>query len=251
MCIIAFAWQHDPRLPLVMAANRDEFHARPTAPLAPWAEDPNVIGGRDLQAGGSWLAAHRSGRIAAVTNVRTGQPPGTDLRSRGLLVTRFVRGDLGATETAQQLALEAESYAPFNLLLFDETDGWWLTNWPGVEAVALEPGVHALSNGSLNAPWPKTRQLAQDLTRLASGLALADDEQLLAALAREDRPPDSALPRTGVSLERERFVSPVFIRGSDYGTKASSLLRWRSDGTINLFERRFGPEGQALGDTRL
>ncbi|MEW9572095.1 NRDE family protein [Rhodanobacter sp. Si-c] len=249
MCLIAFAWQAHPRWRLVLAGNRDEFHARPSAALARWNDLP-ITGGRDLEAGGTWLGVTDAGRCCVVTNVRDPRDPQLGA-SRGLLATDYLVGATGATAHARQLLARAAGYRPFNLLTFDAQAAFYLGNRPEARAQAVTPGVHGLSNADFNTPWPKTRAL---MARLAAwtGTGDADDfTPLFAALADERQAPDAELPDTGIGLERERWLSAAFIRGADYGTRASTVVAIGHDGRGVIEERRFGPEGRFLGESRL
>lgn len=248
MCLIAVAWRVHPDWPLVLASNRDEFHARPTLPLSHWDDDPRIVGGRDALHGGGWLAL-RGARLAAVTNVREGGQGEPDGRSRGALVAGFVSGDQTARDAIAAVAAEAAAYRPFNLLLHDGETLAWTSNRHGVPAAVLAPGVHGLSNGPLGAPWPKVERLR---AVLADWLArdCDDDAPLFGALADDAPADDQALPDTGVGLALERMLSPAFIRGPRYGTRASTVVRIGHD-LVEVIERRHGPDGVADGTTRL
>lgn len=246
-----------------MTGNRDEFHARPTAALAPWQDAPSLIGGRDLRSGGGW-AGVSGGRMAVVTNVR--DPLAAQAGpSRGALVADFLRGREPAAVHMDRLAGIAAAYAPFNLLLADNDSLEYLGNHPA-ERQTLGPGVHGMSNGALDAPWPKTRRLMDALAAwldedgAADGVgSLSQSERALTpdltplwnALADEHRPADSDLPDTGIGLERERWLSPAFIRGDDYGTRASTVLLIDHHGHGEMHERRFGAQGVPLGESRV
>lgn len=223
-----------------MIGNRDEFHARPTAGLARWDGLPEVIGGRDLRSGGGWAGVDSAGRMAVVTNVRDPLAAQTG-PSRGALVADYLRGSATADAHAQLLAAKAAAYAPFNLLLADAESAEYLGNHPAARQ-RLTPGVHGMSNGALDAPWPKTRRLMAALSAWTD----AGDAQLAPlweALADEHRPADTDLPDTGIGLERERWLSPAFIRGDDYGTRASTIILIAADGSGQIHERRFGAQG--------
>lgn len=256
MCLIAFAWNAHPRYSLVIVANRDEFHQRPTEPLQEWLENPGVIGGRDLREGGGWLALSRTGKLAAVTNVREPNLKPA-LRSRGALVRDYVSGDQCAVARADLLSVEAADYGPFNLLLWDGLDLVYTTNRPTPHWTGVRPGVHGLSNGYLDAPWPKARRLSASLqTWLDQPQDMArgtdpDLQPLFAALADEQGAADAELPVTGVGIDTERRLASPFIRGAAYGTRASSVVLIHRDGRANFIERRFGPEGSAEGETRI
>lgn len=242
MCLLLVAVDAVPDRPLLLLGNRDEFHARPSAAAAAWTDLPGVRGGRDIEAGGSWLAVHDNGRIAAVTNIRLlNVQRGT--RSRGDLVRDFVAGSASAADAIAAVQRGISDYAPFNLVLADREQAWCLES-PRALAQRLVPGVHVVSNGPLDAPWPKMRRLRERF--VATLLQRGDDAALLDLLADTSQPDDAELPDTGMGLERERFLAPIFVRGDTYGTRASTLA-WRDvEGSVHLIERRFGPGGIAL-----
>jgi uncharacterized protein with NRDE domain len=240
VCLVAFAINSSARWPLVIAANRDEFRERPTLPLSRWhsATGQEIIAGRDLRAGGSWLGLSPGGRVAFLTNVREAQPAAAP-RSRGELVTRWLESSANAKEFA--LALDGSVYGGFNLVLGDfQTNAWsWLTNRHGAASTlnkhlhfqALAPGVYGLSNAALNTPWPKTTALQRVLADALSVQADAPDPEALQAplwmaLANRDRAPHEQLPATGVPLAMEEALSSAFVdfpeRG--YGTRSSTVL---------------------------
>ena len=236
MCLIAVRWRPVSAEPLLLLGNRDEFYERPAAPLA-WWEGGRLLAGRDLRAGGTWLGVTRDGRCAAVTNFRQPGPPRPEAPSRGQLPLRFLEGGLSAAAFLEALRGESGRYAPFNLLVYD---GEILLGYQSrnEEVVPLEPGIHVLSNGDFDAPWPKAEALRR---RLAA--APQEDDRALLALLEDDLPfPDAELPRTGVPLDWERALSPVFIRTPAYGTRASTLVRVGPE-AVSMEERRFGPDG--------
>lgn len=251
MCLIAFAWQPDPRWQWLLVANRDEFHARPSAPLARWADAPEVLGGLDLSSGGSWLGVSETGRLAAVTNVRLATSPDPTLRSRGALVADFLRGKATAADSAAALQATLADYGPCNLLLADADTALYTSNHGASAVRSLQAGVYGLSNASLESPWPKTLALKAALQQWLAHTDGSDVEPLFQALADETQPADADLPNTGVGLERERFVAPAFIRSEAYGTRCSTLLRVDAKGQGEAIERRFGPDGIDLGETRM
>ena len=240
MCLILIAWRTRPDYPLVVAANRDEFYARPSAPAGPWAEDPRVLGGRDLQAGGSWLAVRADGRFAAVTNVREpGAPRGP--RSRGELVRRFLLGDDPAEGFTRALA--GGDYSGFNLLVADGDSLWYSSNRDG-QARELPAGIYGLSNHLLDTPWPKL--VAAKAGFRASLEALPDTGGLFRVLADREVVPDRDLPATGLALDWERTLSAVFVASETYGTRASTVVVLGASGRLDFTERAFGRNGVPL-----
>ncbi|SFW54172.1 NRDE family protein [Luteibacter sp. UNCMF366Tsu5.1] len=249
MCLIAFAWRAHPRWRLVLVGNRDEFHARPTAPLASWDEAPQIVAGRDLEAGGTWAGVGPRGRVSAITNVRDPSASHDGL-SRGLLVADYLGASLPAREHAIELMASARDYRPFNLLTFDHEDAYYLGNHPSARAQPVDAGVHGLSNADFNAPWPKTQAIVQ---RLEAWLAAGHDDDtdaLFAMLSDRGGWPDDLLPDTGVGIERERFLSSAFIVGEHYGTRASTVILVDHEDRTAIIERRFGPHGAYLGESR-
>ncbi len=249
MCLVAFAWNAHPRWRLVLAGNRDEYHARPSAPLARWEGGASILAGRDLQEGGTWLGLGTDGRAGVVTNVRDPRAS-QDGSSRGGLLVEYLSGASGAEAQAADLVARGGDYRPFILLLFDTTSAAVVTNHPKAFARSIAPGIHAFSNGPPGTSWPKTRRLAGALRDwLARGNSPLED--LLPPLADETIAPDAELPDTGVGLEVERRLSPAFIRGETYGTRASTVVGIDLNGSGRILERRFGPMGRADGDTTL
>lgn len=254
MCLIIVAWQAHPRWPLVVVANRDEFHARPTVPLAPWPDVPGVIAGRDLAAGGTWLgvAQGEAGtfRFAAVTNVREpGAPPGS--RSRGALTRDYLAAGGAAAGHAAGLAASGSltDYAGFNLLLADDAELWYLSNRAGHGPRPLGPGIHGLSNHLLDTPWPKLTSARHALS--AALPALPDTEACFTLLADDGIVPDPLLPATGVSLEWERRLSAIFVRSPAYGTRAATVLLRDAAGHTTIEERSFAADGTESGRRRI
>jgi uncharacterized protein with NRDE domain len=243
MCLVVFAWQADPRYPLILAANRDEQHGRPAEPMSWWADRPDVLAGRDLQAGGTWLAIGRRGRFATVTNYREHQRPAPGLASRGNLVTDFVDGQSAAGDFLRDVA--GERYAGFNLLAGDGDSLWYASN-RGDGPVPLEPGVYGLSNASLDAPWWKlirTRETLRDL--VADGEA--SESTLLRLLADRETAPASDIEPGKLPFEIARAESAPFIVNDVYGTRCTTTVMWASDGRIDVAETRFDPTGRSVG----
>lgn len=249
MCVLAFAWNVHPRWRLLLAGNRDEAHARPSAPLARWPDAPGLIAGRDLEAGGTWMGIGADGRAAVVTNVRD---PGaaTDGASRGWLVTDFLRGADTAETHATALGADAKRFRPFNLLLFDRAGAWFVSNDPVVRVREIVAGVHGLSNGELDSPWPKVRRAKALLDGWLASPTHGFDA-LIDPFADRTPAPDAQLPDTGVGLGLERKLSPLFVCGARYGTRATTLIAIEREGGGCIIERRFGPDGAPQGETTL
>ena len=246
MCLIVFAWQPGQAHPLVVAANRDEFYARPSKALAQWAEAPQVYAGRDLQAGGTWLGVGADGRFAALTNIREQhQSPGR--HSRGELVSDFLSGNLPIGEYFKKVGLRSVDYAGFNLLL-GTRDQLWHFNSQDLAPQPLSPGVYGLSNAGLDTPWPKLLRAKAALTEV---LGDPHPQALLALLKDPEQAPFSELPDTGVGLATEKLLSSVFIASTNYGTRASTALIVNADGSRVMVEHSFGPHGGHLGEVHL
>jgi len=250
MCIVLIAWRVCPEVPLVLAANRDEYHERPTRAAEFWDDAPTIFGGRDLQQGGSWLALDRGGRIAAVTNLRepgTGRP---GARSRGLLVSDYLRGDLAPAEYLRRVA--RDSYEGFNLLAGDR-DGLWFMDSRVAEPVALGAGIYGISNGELDCPWPKVMRGKTELQRILlqrPGHHPDSVTEIFSLLGERTVPADADLPDTGVGREWERLLAPLFVQAGAYGTRSSTTLFMHADGGFHFYERTFDYLGQQTGATR-
>lgn len=248
MCLIVLDWHPDRDDTLVVAANRDEFHVRPTAPLGFWPGRPDVLAGRDLQSGGTWMGVTRGGRFAALTNFRDPSSSRPDARSRGLLVSAFLFDRADARHHAEAVRGQSHFHNGFNLLLCDGEHLVWVGHRNGHETQMSElaAGVHAFSNHLPGTPWPKLLRAQRGFAAGLDSPACAD--ALFSVLADRTPAADADLPDTGVGLDWERRLSPVFISGDDYGTRASAVLRMSSR-RILFEERRFGPCGHATGRT--
>ncbi|MBZ2210009.1 NRDE family protein [Massilia soli] len=242
MCLIVFAWQVIPGVPLIAAANRDEFYDRPASAADSWPEAPNVIAGRDLKAGGTWMGITQQGpdgaRFAAITNIRGPQERRADAPSRGALVADYLAGDLPAEAYIARIAAASGQYNGFNLVLGDRGGLYWFSNRGAGDprnGKLLAPGIYGVSNGLLDAPWPKVvRTKAQFASLLCQG---APEDAYFEMLADTTRAPDARLPDTGVAIEIERQLSAVCIETPGYGTRTSTVVKLYADAPAQLHER--------------
>jgi len=250
MCLAVIALDAHPRYALVIAANRDEFHARNAERAHWWNDDAGhaLLAGRDVLQGGTWLGVNRQGRWGFVTNVREPGRHDPHAPSRGALVPRVLRdaGDVGAA--VEQAAATARGYNGFNLVAGEGTTATFASN-RAAEPRALPVGISGLSNAGLDTPWPKlVRTKAGVAAWVASG---SDDlDGLLGVLGDREVAPDDMLPDTGLSRERERLVSSPFIVSRDYGTRCSAVLALSRDGAVHFLERSFNPSGEVTGDVQ-
>lgn len=245
MCLLAFAVGCHPDYPLVVVGNRDEYHHRPTEPMH-WWHQPRLLAGRDCTAGGTWLGVTPSGRFATVTNYRDPEPQRTDAISRGHLVVDALTSTDGH---AFNTTLEATGgrYNGFNLLWGDAGCLYYYSNQEG-GVRAVPAGVHGLSNGLLNTPWPKLVHIRDQLeAMIRSGDQLASD-RLLDLLADRRPAADHSLPDTGIPKDWERLLSSPFIVSDAYGTRASTVVLVTAGGEICVRERSFGQDGRCLDD---
>jgi uncharacterized protein with NRDE domain len=233
-----------PGYRLILAANRDEFFARPTARASFWDDSPQVLAGRDLKGGGTWLGITSSGRIAALTNYRDPRSYRQGAPSRGRLARDFLLGAMTAADYLERLRREGEAYNGFNLVFGDAQRLFYFSNRADLPA-ALAVGIHGISNHLLDTPWPKVARGKDALERLVAEGRDPLPEALFAILADRTRPPDRLLPDTGVGLERERLLSPIFITGPDYGTRSSTLVLIDLKGGVTFMERTFNGGAEA------
>lgn len=250
MCLILFAYKQHPKYAFILAANRDEFYARPTAPLAYWQDHPKILAGRDLQAMGTWMGITKQGRLAAVTNYREPGPHKQDALSRGALVSGFLKGADSPETYIKTTDSQADRYNGFNLLVGDTTQLCCYSN-RSRKWVILEPGIHGLSNHLLDTAWPKILRGKQQLAALVEkGGAITMEMACRILTDRQSASPDQ-LPDTGVGLEWETILAPIFISSPTYGTRSSTLLLMDYDGHIQLNEHTWQPnqrEPKLLGE---
>jgi uncharacterized protein with NRDE domain len=247
MCLLTFAWNLHPAYPLILAGNRDERHARASAAAGLWSDAPQVLAGRDLEAGGTWLGVTTAGRVAVVTNYRDGLNPAKARRSRGALTADFLTGDASPQAYVESIRPHAGEYGAFSLVCGDGDSLWYFSNRGGGPA-PVTPGIHALSNHLLDSPWPKV-EVAKARLKLLLDSGAVTSEALFRLLA--DRTPAmGALPDTGIGAELERRVSAAFVQDPVYGTRCSTLLLCDGQGGARFTERRFDAAGEMV-ETRL
>lgn len=245
MCLIVFAYRSHPRYKLILAANRDEFFARPTAPMQFWRDNPDLLAGKDLQQGGTWLGLNRNGRFSALTNHRDGRRPATGIRSRGFLPLDFITGDTSAADFAVHTPVQ--DYDGFNQIVMDSIRNdndtlCYLSNRSNSQI--LQPGIYGLSNAVLNSSWPKTDSRRAALEALIEQEDVTTDD-LIALMNDPTLYPDDQLPDTGISQEWERALSASFITMENYGTRATTALLIDYSGNIEIAEQNYDKSGRS------
>ncbi len=238
MCLILLAIKSHPAYKLVIAANRDEYYDRPTAPAAFWKNSPGIIGGRDLSAGGTWLGITTKGRIAAITNYRDPASNKDHAPSRGNLVREFLMGQDSPVHYLSELRRTGGEYNGFNIIVGQKDDLYWYSN-RSEETQNMMKGIYGLSNCLLNTPWPKVSRAKQAMARLLSNRKRPSQEALFHILLDRSIPDDDELPDTGVGPEWERILSPIFITSPIYGTRSSTLLLIDLQDRVTFIERTF------------
>ena len=241
MCLILFAYQVHPVYKLIVAANRDEFLGRPTAPVHYWEDRPDILAGRDLEKMGTWMGVATTGRFAALTNYRDPKEVTVGKRSRGELVADALKHKGNVKDYMQSLVEKKDRYPGYNLLTGDRTDLYYYSN-KGQGLQKVGPGIYGVSNHLLNTDWPKVQKGKEGMSKVINGCQDELIEKLLNMLQNADEAPDELLPDTGVSIEWERKLSPLFIKSENYGTRSSTVLLM-SDQEIQYVERVFSTEG--------
>lgn len=238
MCLILLGYHAHPNYPLIVAANRDEFHGRPTAPAAFWSDAPHVLAGQDEKAGGTWMGVTKQGRWAAITNYRDPSVRSDDAPSRGHLVADYLMQKTPPDEYVHDVAGQGERYNGFNLLVGTLDKLMYYSNRGGAVR-SLPHGVHGLSNHLLNTEWPKVERGKKKLQRVLEDGSDLDAERLIEILHDTETPDDERLPDTGVGLAGERLLSPMFIEGDNYGTRSSTVLLIDASHHVTYVERTF------------
>lgn len=227
MCLILVVWRQHTRYPVFIAANRDEYHDRASAPAAWWSDQPNILAGRDLAAGGTWLGVTRTGRFAALTNFRDPARVRKDAPSRGSLVTWLLQSTEPVAASLGRLRRIGADYNGFNVIFSDGRSLGVYESVPG-EGRELAPGVYGLSNHLLDTPWPK---VANAKSKLLAAIDAGAEQSTALDLLRDARPaPQHELPSTGVSAEWESLLSSAFIKAPHYGTRCSTIVRMDAEG---------------------
>lgn len=246
MCLIVLAIGQQSDYPLILAANRDEFHARPTREAHWWPDKPAVLGGRDLQAGGTWLALNRSGRFATVTNYRDAQPPSPKHRSRGHLVTGFLESTLSPQDYLD--TIDEGAYAGFNLIVGTLQDVAYLSNREDGKR-ALSAGIYGLSNALLDGPWHKVERSKRRLSELLAD-GRVDESSLMRLMGDRDRAPVAEVETGRLAFDRAHAITAPFIVMPDYGTRCTTVVLGDAAGKWRLTERRFDPGGRTTGESQ-
>lgn len=245
MCLLLFSFNKHSDYPVILAANRDEFFERPTKAASFWEDCPSILAGRDLLKGGSWMGVSKEGRIAAVTNYREPSQNKPDAISRGALVSDYLKGNQSAEDYIQNVMTQSHAYDEFNLLVGDKQSLLFFCSIED-DYQTLKPGLYGISNGKLDSPWPKVVKGKTALEKIIQTSKKPDPGKLFDLLADKTIAADSELPSTGVSLEWERSLSPLFVQFEDYGTRSSTVLLIDKQGEVFFSERSFDKEGQVI-----
>ena len=242
MCMLLVSYESHPKYKLIIAANRDEFYNRPAAPAKFWEDKPSLLAGRDLEAGGTWLGITKQGRFAAITNYRDMKNFKKDAPSRGELVAGFLTGNDSPDIFSEKLYASADKYNGYNMLFTDMNDFFYFSNQTK-KSLQLSPGIYGLSNHLLDTPWPKVEKSKTSFKKIMN------EENVSAAglfeiLSDTSRPPDELLPDTGIGLEIERAVSPVFISTTFYGTRSSTIIFIDRKNNAEFIEKSLNPDSK-------
>ncbi|WP_339670217.1 NRDE family protein [Dasania marina] len=244
MCLISFAIQQHADWPLILMANRDEYHQRPSAAAHFWQDQPQLFAGRDLQAGGTWLGISQQGQLAAVTNYReTAAQNAVPRYSRGALSSDFLSGPQSASDYLQQLATHAEDFAGFNFICGNPSQLYYFSNRQGTVR-SLKPGIYGLSNGLLDSPWPKV-DAAKDALQQRLNSGSINCAGFIADMQNRQAASPQQLPHTGISSQREQLLSSCFIVSGDYGTRCSTAVLFHRSGRIFFMEQSYDAQGRA------
>jgi len=236
MCLILFGYKVSREYPLILAANRDEFYQRPTARMHFWQSDPSILAGKDLEQGGTWFGVHKNGTFAALTNYRDPASIKQNAPSRGEIIIDFLESKEPSETYFNAVKKKADSYNGFNLIFGSKEELFWFSNLKNT-IEKISPGIHGLSNRFLDTPWPKVASGKRALEQVIN--ETISSESLFSILTDQSIPDDSLLPDTGVELEWEKILSPLFIRSDTYGTRSSTVMLMDKDGHIEITERTY------------
>lgn len=245
MCLILFAYKARPDSRFIVAANRDEFFSRPTAPMDFWHDNSSILAGRDLKKGGTWLGINKNGKFAVLTNYRDPASNKNNPPSRGQIIKDYLASDKNADDFLAQLQKEADSFNGFNIVLSDGEFLFWFSNKKG-KPKQLTPGIYGLSNHLLNTPWPKIRKGTRALKKIIVNKKHLSVDDLFHILESREIPDDSELPHTGVDLKWERILAPIFVESPGYGTRSSSVMIINQNGHTLISERSFNEKGNLV-----
>ncbi len=235
MCLLLVSYKTHPKYKFIVAANRDEFYKRPASPAKFWDDEPNLLAGKDLQACGTWLGITRQGRFSAITNYRDMKVVKENAPSRGELVTNFLKENDSPSDFSKKLLSSADLYNGYNLLFADKQSFNYFSNQTK-KLLTLSPGVYGLSNHLLDTPWPKVEKSKKSFKSILNK-ELVSTEDLFDILSDSSIPPDELLPDTGLRLEIERAVSPIFVKTTFYGTRSSTVILIDYDGNVTFTEK--------------
>ena len=250
MCLILFSYQTHPAFRLILAANRDEFYERPTSALAYWSDHPEVLAGRDLKSNGTWLGVSQSGRIAAITNYRDPATFMPNAPSRGILISDYLTGNSSPQDYLVAVSKIGQRYNGFNLIVGD-TSGLYYTSNRSSGVQHLRPGIYGISNHLIDTAWPKVQRGKALLQDQFNGGQKINVEKILGILADRLQPADAELPDTGVGVEWERILAPMFIISPDYGTRSSSVVLFDQSGQVTVIERTFNNTGTEIEESEI
>ncbi len=241
MCLIAFAYKTHPKYDLILAANRDEFYARPTRKAQVWEQEgfPRIVAGKDLQAGGTWMGISQDGKWGALTNYRDPEWESQKKTTRGKIVIDYLKSDSGASSGIIELHHRNDDYVGFNVLFGDKDELFHYSN-KNQNPVAIQPGIHGVSNALLNTSWPKLDAAKENLHSIISNTDF-QKEDIFDMLTNQETARDQNLPDTGIPYKWEKAISSIFIQTETYGTRSSSILLIDKSGYMEFTERRYTP----------
>ena len=249
MCLAIFAQNVLSDWPLIVVANRDELHVRPTDAAQPWVDAPSVLAGRDLQAGGTWLGLTTAGRIALLTNFRETGMRDDQAPSRGQLAEQYIRQEQSAQQYLQTLRQHSAPYNGFNLLVGDQSGLWYYSNRLIAAPFKVPDGVSGVSNATFNTPWPKLLRTQRSVSEHLADTQHPDPARLFEIFQDTVRAAEHELPDTGVGLDREKLLGSPFIKNERYGTRCTTIILQHRQGYALFYEKRYDAHGQAVGDS--